>query len=47
VGERKKRKDDVISRIETEIVANAVDVGAKIVVREHHALGSPVVPECR
>src|SRR5713226_4509179 len=39
VGERKERERDVLCGIEAEIVANIGDVGAKIRVREHDALG--------
>ena len=39
MGEWKKGKRDVFGGIETEIVADVVDVGAKITMREHNALG--------
>jgi len=38
VGERKERKRDVRGWIEMEVVADVVDVGTKIHVREHDAL---------
>jgi hypothetical protein len=38
VGERKEGERDVLGGIETKIVADVVDVGAKVGVREHDAL---------
>src|SRR5713226_3922347 len=39
VGERKERKRNVLGGIETEVVADVGDIGAKVGVREHDALG--------
>ncbi len=39
VSERKERKGDVRGRVEMKVIANVVDVGTEIRVREHHTLG--------
>jgi len=45
VGERKKGNRQIHGRLEDEFTARIGDVGAEIRVRQHHPLGSPVVPE--
>src|SRR5260370_14382115 len=39
VGEREERESDVYLRVKMKILAEIGDVGAKVGVREHHALG--------